>query len=265
MASTSRSRRSKSSPGGDRDLASRRFDGGVARYYRLYEFLSAALQDGTIPPASALPSEPQLCARHGISRTTVRRALDRLEREGRIVRRRGSGTFARPQRARPRLSLEVHALSEVPAPLETRTATTTLRFDTAPVPQALRALAAEIGATAYRLERLLTGQGEPLSFSSTYLPEPIGRRLQHPVPSRASLITMLAGLGRPAAAASYSVGAVPANADAARALQVPLGSALVRVRAVLTGDGGELRAVVESLCRSDRLQLKIVERQRRWR
>ena len=262
MASTPRSRRSRSSPGRDTELASRRFENGVARYYRLYELLSAALQDGTIPPDSALPSEPQLCARHGISRTTVRRALDRLEREGRIVRRRGSGTFARPQRAPQRLSVEVHALSDAPPALESRTAITTLRFDIAPVPQALRTLAAEIGATAYRLERLISDQGEPLSFSATYLPEPIGRRLQRPVPSRASLITLLAGLGRPAAAASYWVGAVPANADAARALQVPLGSALVRVRAVLTGDGGELRAVMESLCRSDRLQLKIVERQR---
>jgi GntR family transcriptional regulator len=261
MASTPRSRRSRPSPTRNTQRANRRFGDGVARYYRLYELLSAALQDGTIPPDSALPSEPQLCARYGISRTTVRRALERLEREGRIVRRRGSGTFARAQRARPRLSVQVHALSEVPAALETRTATTTLRFDTAPVPQALRTLAAEIGATAYRLERLLSGQGEPLSLTAAYLPEPIGRRLQRPVPGRASLIDMLARLGQPAAAVRYSVGAVPADADAARALQVPLGSALVRVRAVLTGDAGELRAVMESLCRSDRLQLKILEPQ----
>ncbi len=261
MASTPRSRRSRSSLEGDTELASRRFDTGVARYYRLYELLSAALQDGTFPPQSALPSEPQLCARHGISRTTVRRALDRLAREGRIVRRRGSGTFARPQRIRPRLSVEMHALSDGPAAVD-GTATTTLRFDTAPVPQALRALAVEIGATAYRLERLLSGQGQPLSLTAAYLPEPIGRRVQRPVPGRASLITMLARLERPAAAVRYSVGAVPADADAARALQVPLGSALVRVRAVLTGDAGELRAVVESHCRSDRLQLKIVEPQR---
>jgi GntR family transcriptional regulator len=262
MASTPRSQRSRSSPGGNTELASRRFDDGVARYYRLYELLSAALQDGTIPPESALPSEPQLCARHGISRTTVRRALDRLEREGRIVRRRGSGTYARPQRARPRLCVEVHALSEVPATYESRTVTTTLRFDTAPVPQALRAIVGEIGATAYLLERLLSGRGEPLSLTAAYLPEPIGRRLQRPIQRRASLITMLAGLGRPAAAVRYSVGAVPADADAARVLRVPLGSALVRVRAVLTGDAGELRAVTESLCRSDRLQLKILEPQR---
>jgi GntR family transcriptional regulator len=221
--------------------------------------LSAALQDGTIPPESALPSEPQLCARYGISRTTVRHALDRLEREGRILRRRGSGTYARPQRARPRLCVELHALSEIPALHESRTAMTTLRFDTAPVPQALRALAAEIDSTAYLLERLVSRHGEPLSLTAAYLPEPIGRRLQRRARTRASLMTMLARIGQPAAAVSCSVGAVAADADAARRLCVPWGSALIRVRAVLTGDAGEVRAVLESLCRSDRLQLKVVE------
>jgi GntR family transcriptional regulator len=262
MASTPRSRRKRSSPKRDAESASGRFDDGVTRYYRLYELLSAALQDGTISAESALPSEPQMCARHGLSRTTVRRALDRLEREGRIVRRRGSGTYARTQQIRPRLSMEVHALFEMPAAQESRTAIRTLRFDTVPVPQALQAIAAEIGATAYLLERLLSAQGAPLALISAHLPQPIGGRLQRPIPRRASLIALLAGLGLSAIAVRCSIGAVPADADAARALQVPLGSALVRARAVLTGENGELRAVTEILCRSDRLQLKILEPRR---
>jgi GntR family transcriptional regulator len=264
MAPTRHSRRRRPSLTRDTGLASRRFDDGVARYYRLYELLSAALQDGTIPPESALPSEPQLCARHGISRTTVRRALDRLEREGRIVRRRGSGTYARSRRAQTRVCFELHALSEMQTALDSRAATRTLRFEAAPVPQALRALAAEIGSTGYLLERLLSNsRGEPLALNAAYLPDPIGRRLQRPIESRASLITLLTRLGRAAAVVRCSVGAVPADAGAVHALQVPLGSPLLRIRAVLTGDAGELRAVVESLCRSDRLQLKILEPRRR--
>ncbi|HEX4269277.1 MAG TPA: GntR family transcriptional regulator [Steroidobacteraceae bacterium] len=259
MASIPRSRRIRPSSTRDSARASRRPDKGVARYYRLYELLSAALQDGTIPPGSALPSEPQLCARHGISRTTVRHALDRLELEGRILRRRGSGTYARPQRAPLRLPVELHAPSEIPAGQESRTTTTTLRFDTAPVPHALRELAVEIGPMACVLERLLTANGEPLSLTAAYLPEPVGRRLQRPVRTRASLLMMLDRLETPAAAVRYSIGAVPADADAARKLRMPLGSALIRVRAVLTGDAGQLLAVSESLCRSDRLQLKVLE------
>lgn len=262
MAPSTRTRRSKSSPTRDAERASRHRHKGVARYYRLYELLSAALQDGTIAPQSALPSEPELCARHGISRTTVRRALDRLEREGRIVRRRGSGTYARPRRVRPRLRLELHALPEMLQTLESHTHTTTLRSDTTSVPQALRALASDIGSTAHVIEQLLSNQGEALSLTSTYLAEGAGRGVHRPIRRPASLVTVLARFGKTAAAVSYTLGAVAADADAARALQVPLGSPLLRLRAVLTGDGGELHAVLQSLCRSDRLQLKVLERQR---
>ena len=256
MASTRRSQRIRPTPKRD---TSRRFDKGVARYYRLYELLLSALQDGTIAPETALPSEPELCARHGLSRTTVRRALDRLAREGRILRRRGSGTYARAQRAETRFRFELHALPETLAALESRSTTTTLRFNPAPVPAALRAIAAEIGSTAYVLERLRSSQGEPLSLTTTYLPEHIGHRLRRPIPSRLSVMTMLARLGPPATAVRCSVGAVAADAGAARALAVPLGSPLLRVRAVLTDDTGGLRAVLESLYRSDRVQFRMLE------
>ena len=261
MASKSRSRRVRPSPTKETRLASRRLDKGVARYYRLYELLSAALQDGTIAPQSALPSEPELCAQHGLSRTTVRRALDRLEREGRIVRRRGSGTYARQQEAVSRLCLELSALPESLAALAASTTATLLRFDLAPVPAALRAIAAGIGPTAYLLERLRFVRGEPLSLTSAYLPEAIGQQIRRPIPSRMSVMMMLDRLGPPTTVVSCSVGAIPADAVAARVLEVPLGSPLLRVRAVLTADDQRLRAVLESLCRSDRLQVKTVEPQ----
>ena len=41
----------------------------------------------------AIPSERQLCIDLGVSRLTVRAALDELVREGHLVRRRGAGTF----------------------------------------------------------------------------------------------------------------------------------------------------------------------------
>jgi GntR family transcriptional regulator len=261
MAAKSRARRSRPSETEETRLASRRLNQGVARYYRLYELLSAALQDGTIAPQSALPSEPELCAQHGLSRTTVRRALDRLQREGRIIRRRGSGTFARAQRAVPRLCLELSALPESLAALAAATTTSILRFNPAPVPPPLRALAAEIGSKAYLLERLRCSQGKPLALTSTYLPEAIGHTIRKPIPSRASVMMMLEHLGLPTTMVSYSVGAIPADAAAARLLEVPLGSPLLRVRAVLTDEARRLRAVLESLCRSDRLQLKMTEPQ----
>ena len=259
MAVKRRPRHTRRSAAVESGLSGRHLDKGVARYYRLYELLSAELRDGTIAPESALPSEPELCARHGISRTTVRRALARLEREGRIIRRRGSGTYARSQPARRRFRLELHALAETLTVLDSQSSTTTLRLDAAPVPAALAAIATDIGSTACLLQQRRSSRGQPLSLTAAYLPEALARHLRAPIPRRTSIITMLDQLAPRTASVRCSVGAVAADAEAARALEVPLGSPLLRLRAVLSDDTGRLRAVLESLCRSERLRLALVE------
>lgn len=49
----------------------------------------------TIPVGTRLPAERTMAERFGVSRMTLRQALDELESEGRIERVRGSGTFTR--------------------------------------------------------------------------------------------------------------------------------------------------------------------------
>ena len=55
------------------------------------QILEGAFGEGRIPP------ETELATDLGVSRTTVRDALSRLEHEGAIYRRQGSGTFVNPQ------------------------------------------------------------------------------------------------------------------------------------------------------------------------
>jgi len=57
------------------------------------EVLQRAILDGTFAPGSRLPSELELIPMLGVSRTTLREALKRLEEQGLIVRRRGLGTY----------------------------------------------------------------------------------------------------------------------------------------------------------------------------
>ncbi len=62
------------------------------RYAELAEILRAQIRSGELPPGSAMPTEAQLAKRFAVSRFTVREALARLQAEGFILRRRGSGT-----------------------------------------------------------------------------------------------------------------------------------------------------------------------------
>lgn len=65
------------------------------KFIRLAETLRARIADGTYPPGTRIPSEPQLSREHGISRPTVVRALELLKRDGWLEARQGYGTVVR--------------------------------------------------------------------------------------------------------------------------------------------------------------------------
>jgi len=75
----------------------------VPFYFQLAELLEQEIATGRWDPGARVPSEPDLGDRYGLSRTTVRQALGRLEQRGLIERLKGQGTFVR--RGRPGLWL----------------------------------------------------------------------------------------------------------------------------------------------------------------
>ena len=75
---------------------------GAPRYHQVYVTVRAWVQDGTYKPGAQIPTEPELGRIFGVSRITIRKAIDALVREGWLVRRQGRGTFARfPGGSRP--------------------------------------------------------------------------------------------------------------------------------------------------------------------
>ncbi|MEP2715713.1 GntR family transcriptional regulator [Pseudophaeobacter sp.] len=60
------------------------------------ERLRQEILEGGLPRGDRLPPEREMAQRFGISRARLRQALDRLEAEGTVFRRRGQGTFVQP-------------------------------------------------------------------------------------------------------------------------------------------------------------------------
>jgi multiple sugar transport system substrate-binding protein len=86
-------------------------------YYRLKRRLLVDIEAGHYGADGRLPTEHELCATYGLSRTPVARALTELAAEGVVIRHRRRGTFVNPDwvatlRAAPRLSvLSVEGIS----------------------------------------------------------------------------------------------------------------------------------------------------------
>ena len=64
-----------------------------ARYVQIAEQIRGQIASGEYPIGGKIPTENELADALGVSRPTVRQALDLLSREGRLVRVKGSGTF----------------------------------------------------------------------------------------------------------------------------------------------------------------------------
>ena len=62
---------------------------------QIYDRLRSALDSGLLPEGSRLPGEDDLAHMFGVTRVTLRRALSLLQREGRLVSRKGVGVFVR--------------------------------------------------------------------------------------------------------------------------------------------------------------------------
>src|SRR6266851_5743056 len=71
-------------------------------YEQVVEYVEKLVSDRGLAPGDLLPTYAELAERVGVSLITVRRALDELERAGRVRRHQGLGTFL----ARPRIVTE---------------------------------------------------------------------------------------------------------------------------------------------------------------
>lgn len=64
---------------------------GTSKYVAVREHLLTRI--GQLEPGTRLPAEPVLCEEYGVSRITLRHAVDGLIAEGHLVREQGRGTF----------------------------------------------------------------------------------------------------------------------------------------------------------------------------
>lgn len=234
-----------------RSVLSSTADAGITRYLQLYSILSQSLADGEFKGARALPSEPELVERYRVSRTTVRRALQLLEQEGRILRRRGSGTYAKTSRVHSSHAFNVQSLYEDAPAYPRGNGTQEIERSAVDVPASLQSARSELGTSAFGIQRARSEHGEPIQLTTTYVPDAVARR--HGL--RRGGVGALEKLSREVRGVDQVTTAVAADAVAAKQLKVAIGSPLLRIRAALLDDRGELLAVEESLLRPDRAHM----------
>ena len=152
---------------GPEDAVERR--SGVALWRQIADQIRFAIGSGAFAESGRLPPEPELAARFGVNRHTVRVAIAALVQEGVLRAEHGRGTFIRE---RKRLAYPIGARTRFSAGLEGQARErrgTLLRHACEPADaRTAAALAVEPGSDVIRLETLSEADGLPVSRATSF-------------------------------------------------------------------------------------------------
>lgn len=210
-------------------------------YHQLYTILRQQIKDRVFATDKPLPPEMQLASTYDVSRVTVRRALELLERERLIVRKHGVGTFAAPEgEGETAGGGRVSGLVENLITLGLETTARLLAFDAdAPTPGVVAtALNLPADARTIRIERLRLYKGKPLSLTQVYLPQHLRTHISEAMLDDRPVMRILEVGGIRAQRAEQTMSAVPADDDAASKLNVNIGAPLIRLRRTVFDEHG---------------------------
>lgn len=226
-------------------------------YARIEADLRKQIGDGTLAVGSRLPAEQDLAQRYGVARMTVRQALSRLSAAGIVERRHGVGTFitnTKSERVASRLvGFREDAIAHG---LEPSTSILAVGFQPLGEEDAVL-LGAEPEVAALHVSRVRYTNGEPIGHNTVIIVPPYAEALEH-IDWTASLYAGAAErIGYEVSEVDQTIESVTADAATAAMLDIPQGSAMLRVtRVTYLASGGRL-GLTRSLYRGDRYFLSL--------
>jgi len=221
-------------------------------YHQLERVLAERIAKGKY--GDGLPSEPEFGAEFGVSRGTVRQALDCLARSGLIVRFRGRGSFVAPVPLEYPLG-RFYRFSQTISDRGMSTSSKVLARQRVRAPGAVaKRLGLAPGARSLRVVRLRLVGERPLLLETSHIPDRFAAPLLHADLSHGSIYDVLEDHGVHLTRITEEVRAVNLNAAQAELLAVaPGASALALDRLAWAGERvAEHRWVVAP---SDRVML----------
>ena len=228
------------------------------RYATVAKDLMAGIASGRYPVGSLLPTEHELCDLYGVSRHTVRAAIDQLLGQGLVSRRKRVGTRVEASSPRGGYTQSLASVADLAqlAP-DQRWQIRDVQHFVADLGQAAR-LGLVPGEHYFCLSSIAVAQAAPpLCCTQVYAQRDYGEVIElareQPEQPIARLIEQ--HYGRAIAVIDQQVRAVALTAELAHALEAQVGSAGLQIIRHYREENGDLMAVAETIHPHDRFTL----------
>jgi GntR family transcriptional regulator len=227
-------------------------------YHQIYLMLRERIVSGLIPAGTLLEGEQEMARLLGVSRITVKRALNELAARGLVERQRGRGTTASGAAVIPLVAGGFDTLLESLQRMGVQTDVELLEVRDEPAGEAVAARL-EIAPEAFvqRAVRLRRLSGQPFSYLVNFIPLDISRGYAREDLATTSMLTLLERAGAAAQEAEQWISAVAAGAAIAAALDVAPGAPLLRVDRVMRGPRRRPVQFIEGHYRPDRFHYHV--------
>lgn len=232
-------------------------EGAKAR--QVYLSLSDQISSGRLSDGENLPGEQRLAESFGVSRVTVRRALEALSDAGLVEKRAGSGTTVRANGlAGKSAAMDFNTLMPQLVEMGQSTEARLLSFSYGRAPDLVsRALAIGSSDRVQIATRIRLAGETPFSHLTTYVPAAIAQNYSENDLAMTPLFKLLERSGVQIKEAHQSVSATLAGPEVAEALEVAVGSALLSLRRVVRDVDGNGVEYLAGLYRPDMFRLEM--------
>ncbi|MBA2699533.1 MAG: GntR family transcriptional regulator [Nocardioidaceae bacterium] len=232
---------------------------GGPRVQQLVADLRERIALGDYGLEGALESEAELGARYGVSRVTVRRALENLRDEGLVASRKGAGWFVARSSFGQQLALGTfqHAESAIENAGVT-VSRTVLGYAFVPCPASVAAvLGLDAEEEALRVSSVRRTSGSPLDAVVEWVPAELAAPISRQDAESPGIWASILGEGHQIALVRQSIAAVEATSPTAESLDVPRGAPLLHIRRVAHDTSGSPLALSDHRYVGHRFRLDV--------
>jgi len=223
---------------------------GGPRYLQLRRHIEKGIQNGALPADNQLPAEREIAIATGLSRVTVRKAVETLVSDGLIIQRRGSGSFIAG--TVPKVEQTLSHLSSFTEDMARRGLTVESKWLERglfmPSPQEVLSLGLGLNDSVARIARLRSADGMPMAIERASLPQDL---MPNPLQVEDSLYDFLGNSGNRPVRAIQRISATNLQSSDAGFLDVEVGVAGLKIERTSYLANGRVVEFTQSIYRGD--------------
>lgn len=211
-------------------------------------------------PGDLLPSERELSERYGLSRTTVRLALQELEKLGLVVRKHGRGTFVADRSAQMTDLMLSYSFTDQMLSMGRVPHTTIIEFSEMGAEKNLAVhMSVKTGERLFKLKRLRSADGIPMMVERSYLPVRKFLTLKRPLLDSMSLYEIIENVyHEKIRVAEEEFFASVARPSDAHLLGIAAGAPVLELSRTTLNDENEVIEYTLSVARADQFKYRVI-------